>query len=89
MSKITIKELKECKGNKEITAINTYDINIAKACALVGVDNIVFGKKQPVEMIIPLHREVRCAVPNTLITGVLPMVSEKMSDELRLEMRFC
>jgi glutamate synthase domain-containing protein 2 len=40
MGKMTIKQLREAKGNRQISVVNVQDVNFAAACANAGVDNI-------------------------------------------------
>lgn len=78
---MTIKELKDKKGKEKIIAVNVADLSTAKACAQAGVDNIVIGRRQPVEITLAVLPEIRRAVPDLLITAVMPHSSSVISDE--------
>ncbi len=81
MAKLTIKELKALKGKRQLTIVNVSDINLASACAEAGVDIIVIGRRQAIEMTLSVLPEIRRAVPDILITAVMPIDSCKISDE--------
>lgn len=81
MKKLTIRELKERKGKGQITIVNAPDVNTACACAQAGVDIIVIGRRQAVEATMTVLPDIRRAVPDILITAVMPIESCKVSDE--------
>ncbi|MGI5966413.1 MAG: 3-methyl-2-oxobutanoate hydroxymethyltransferase [Anaerotruncus rubiinfantis] len=81
MAKMTIKQLREMKGKRQMIVVNAPDVNIASACALAGVDNLVIGRRQPVEQTLSILPQIRAAAPDLLITAVMPMDSCLISDE--------
>ena len=81
MRKMTIKDLLSCKGKRQIISVNAPDMNTACACAQAGVDNIVIGRRQPVEQTLGVLPDIRRAVSDILITAVMPMDSCAISDE--------
>ncbi|MCI8417390.1 MAG: 3-methyl-2-oxobutanoate hydroxymethyltransferase [Lachnospiraceae bacterium] len=78
---MTVKELLEKKGKEKIIAVNTSDLSLAIACAQAGVDNIVIGRRQPVEITLAVLPEIRRAVPGILLTAVMPHSSAVISEE--------
>ncbi|MDR3231403.1 MAG: 3-methyl-2-oxobutanoate hydroxymethyltransferase, partial [Synergistaceae bacterium] len=79
---MTLKELLARKNSgRQIIVVNAPDVNIAGACAEAGVDNIVIGRRQPVELTLGVLPSIRAVVPDTLITAVMPMNSCLVSDE--------
>jgi len=84
MGKLTISQLRKLKGTRQIIAVNAPDLNTACACAQAGVDNIVIGRRQPVEQTLGVLPAIRQAVPDIIITAVMPMDSCMISDELAI-----
>lgn len=81
MGKMTLKDLLARKGRNDLIVINAPDLNVASACAEAGVDNIVIGRRQPVEQTLGILPGIRAAVPDMLITAVMPLESCLASDE--------
>ncbi|GHV37911.1 3-methyl-2-oxobutanoate hydroxymethyltransferase [Synergistales bacterium] len=83
--KMSIKDLLARKNSgHQVIAVNAPDLNIALACAEAEVDNIVIGRRQPVEQTLGLLPTIRAAVPDLLITAVMPMNSCLISDEIAI-----
>jgi 3-methyl-2-oxobutanoate hydroxymethyltransferase len=80
--KMTLKDLLARKNSgKQIIVVNAPDINVACACAEAGVDNIVIGRRQPVEQTLGTLPAIRAAIPDILVTAVMPLNSCLISDE--------
>ena len=81
MSKITLKALRALKGQRQLTIINSNSPDIAEACAESGVDILVVGRRQPVELTQASLRDICPVAGDMLITAVMPISSCKISDE--------
>jgi len=75
-----MKELKALKGKRRLIMVNAPDANLAKACEMAGVDNIVVGRRQPVEATLAVLPDIRKAASETLITAVMPLGPGLISD---------
>ena len=63
MKKLTLKDLREAKGRRQLTEVLTTDIDEARACETAGIDMLVTAKQ--------FTKAMREAAPNTfLISGL-------------------
>ena len=61
MKKLTVKDLLDNKGKKQLTEVYAHNSNEAAACELAGIDMLVTSENNNVT-------EIRNAAPNTFLT---------------------